>query len=236
MNTPPLNGPHLAGPAGTPRARALGIGFGGIPGRWNAVTDVAGVEVGYRTIIAGESVRTGVTAICPRGRAGALDPVAAGYFAQNGNGELTGAAWIEESGTFSLPVAITNTHAVGIAHAGIISWAVRRYPALGEDWALPVAARDLGRLSQRHQRAPRHRAGLHRGAGRRVRRGAGRGAGRRRHRDDLLRLQGRQRDRVPDRAARGQRLYGGRVRAGQLRPPGRAHPGRGAAGRDARRR
>ncbi len=140
MKTLPPNDPHLAGPAGTPRARALGIEFGGTPGRWNAITDVAGVEVGYQTIIAGESVRTGVTAICPRGRAGALDPVAAGYFAQNGNGELTGAAWIEESGTFSLPVAITNTHAVGIAHAGIIGWAVQRYPDLGDDWALPVAA------------------------------------------------------------------------------------------------
>ncbi len=138
--TPPPNDPHLVTPTGTPRARALGIGFGGTPGRWNAITDVTGVEVGYRTIIAGGSARTGVTAIHPRGRAGALDPVAAGYFAQNGNGELTGAAWIEESGTLRLPVAITSTHAVGIAHAGIIGWAVRRYPELGDDWVLPVAA------------------------------------------------------------------------------------------------
>ncbi|HUY50056.1 MAG TPA: P1 family peptidase [Streptosporangiaceae bacterium] len=132
--------PHLATPSGRPRARALGIPFGGTPGQWNAITDVPGVEVGYRTIISGDSVRTGVTALHPRGRAGALDPVAAGFFAQNGNGEMTGAAWMGESGTFSLPVAITNTHAVGIAHAGIIAWALRHHPELGDDWALPVAA------------------------------------------------------------------------------------------------
>jgi len=134
------NAPYLVTPAGTPRARALGVPFGGAPGRWNAITDVPGVEVGYRSIIRGESARTGVTAIHPRGRGGALDPVAAGYAAQNGNGEMTGAAWIEESGTTSLPIALTNTHAVGIAHAGIIAWAVRSYPELGDNWSLPVAA------------------------------------------------------------------------------------------------
>jgi L-aminopeptidase/D-esterase-like protein len=139
VQNPQLNGPFLVTPAGTPRARALGIPFGGTPGQWNAITDVPGVEVGYQTIIAGDSVRTGVTGIHPRGRAGSLDPLAAGFFSQNGNGEMTGASWVEESGTCSLPIAITNTHAVGIAHAGIIAWAVRSFPELGDDWALPVA-------------------------------------------------------------------------------------------------
>jgi aryl-alcohol dehydrogenase-like predicted oxidoreductase/L-aminopeptidase/D-esterase-like protein len=135
-----LNGAHRASPAGTPRARALGIPFGGTPGPWNAITDVPGVEVGYQTIIRGETARTGVTGIHPRGRGGAVDPLAAGYTSQNGNGEMTGAAWVEESGTTSLPIALTNTHAVGIAHAGIIAWAVRHYPELGGNWSLPVAA------------------------------------------------------------------------------------------------
>ena len=133
-------GPHAATPAGKPRARALGIPFGGSPGRWNAITDVPGVQVGYTTLIQGDSVRTGVTAIHPRGPAGAADPVAAGFFSQNGNGEMTGVSWIEESGTFSLPIAITNTHAVGIAHAAIVAWTERHHAELGDDWSLPVAA------------------------------------------------------------------------------------------------
>jgi L-aminopeptidase/D-esterase-like protein len=131
---------HAATPAGKPRARSLGIPLAGTPGRWNAITDVPGVEVGYTTLIEGESVRTGVTAIHPRGRGGAGDPVAAGYFSQNGNGEMTGVSWIGESGSFSGPVAITNTHAVGTAHAGIIAWTVKHHPRLAEAWLLPVAA------------------------------------------------------------------------------------------------
>jgi len=132
--------PHLATPGGKPRARALGLEFGGRPGRWNAITDVPGVEVGYVTLIEGDAVRTGVTAIHPRGPAGTADPVAAGFHAQNGNGEMTGVAWINESGTFNGPIAITNTHAVGVAHAGIIAWTVRHYPDVAEVWLLPVAA------------------------------------------------------------------------------------------------
>jgi D-aminopeptidase len=135
-----LPGPHAATPSGKPRARSLGIPFGGTPGRWNAITDVPGVEVGYTTLIHGTSVRTGVTAIHPRGAAGARDPVAAGFFSQNGNGEMTGVSWIQESGTFSGPVAITNTHAVGVAHAAIVAWAVRRHPAVADAWLLPVVA------------------------------------------------------------------------------------------------
>src|SRR5262245_35125825 len=115
-----LSRTHAATPAGKPRARSLGIPLGGTPGRWNAITDVPGVQVGYATLIQGESVRTGVTAIHPRGKDGAGEPVAAGFFSQNGNGEMTGVSWIGESGNFSGPVAITNTHAVGVAHAAII--------------------------------------------------------------------------------------------------------------------
>lgn len=132
--------PHMATPSGRPRARSLGIPFGGTPGRWNAITDVPGVHVGYTTLIRGESVRTGVTAIFPRGADGVGDPVAAGFFSQNGNGEMTGTSWITESGTFAGPVAITNTHAIGMAHAAIIAWTVRHYPALADAWLLPVAA------------------------------------------------------------------------------------------------
>jgi L-aminopeptidase/D-esterase-like protein len=132
--------PHRTTPAGQPRARALGIPFGGRPGRWNAITDVPGVEVGYTTLIEGSTVRTGVTAIHPRGPAGTGDPVAAGFHSQNGNGEMTGVSWINESGTFDGPVAITNTHAVGVAHAGIIAWTVTHHPVVAEVWLLPVAA------------------------------------------------------------------------------------------------
>jgi L-aminopeptidase/D-esterase-like protein len=131
---------HLATPAGQPRARALGLLFAGRPGRWNAITDVPGVEVGYVTLIEGDRVRTGVTAIHPRGPAGTGDPVAAGFHSQNGNGEMTGVSWINESGTFTGPVAITNTHAVGVAHAGIVAWTIRHYPEVADAWLLPVAA------------------------------------------------------------------------------------------------
>jgi D-aminopeptidase len=137
---PGPDGPHVATPSGKPRARSLGIPFAGTPGRWNAITDVPGVEVGYATLIRGTSVRTGVTAIHPRGAAGAADPVIAGFFAQNGNGEMTGVSWIQESGTFAGPVAITNTHAVGVAHAAIVAWAVRHHPRLAGSWLLPVVA------------------------------------------------------------------------------------------------
>jgi D-aminopeptidase len=130
--------PQAATPAGKPRARSLGIPFGGQPGRWNSITDVPGVEVGYATLIQGQSVRTGVTAIHPRGRAGAEDPVTAGFFSQNGNGEMTGVSWIEESGTFAGPVGITNTHAVGIVHAAILAWTVANHPQAADTWLLPV--------------------------------------------------------------------------------------------------
>jgi L-aminopeptidase/D-esterase-like protein len=137
--TPMQNDPQLTTPSGKPRARSLGIPFGGTPGRWNAITDVPGVEVGYTTLIEGDAVRTGVTGIHPRGKNGAGDPVAAGYHSQNGNGEMTGTSWIREAGSFSGPVAITNTHAVGVAHAGIVAWTVKHQPMLANAWLLPVA-------------------------------------------------------------------------------------------------
>jgi L-aminopeptidase/D-esterase-like protein len=132
--------PHRTTPGGKPRARALGIPFGGRPGPNNAITDVPGVEVGYLTLIEGDNVRTGVTAIHPRGPGGTGDPVAAGFHNQNGNGEMTGVSWISESGTFDGPVAITNTYAVGVAHAGIVAWTVRHHPEMAEGWLLAVAA------------------------------------------------------------------------------------------------
>lgn len=139
MNEPAMTEPPMTTPSGKPRARSLGIPFGGRPGRWNAITDVPGLEVGYTTLISGDDVRTGVTAIHPRGAAGAGDPVVAGYHSQNGNGEMTGTSWIREAGSFSGPVAITNTHAVGIAHAGIVAWTVKHHPKLAGAWLLPVA-------------------------------------------------------------------------------------------------
>jgi L-aminopeptidase/D-esterase-like protein len=132
-----------------PRARDLGVPFDGTPGPLNAITDVAGVEVGHSTIIRGEGklevgkgpVRTGVTAILPRGRK-SDDLVFAGWFSLNGNGEMTGTTWVEESGFMEGPVVITNTHSVGVARDATIAWHVRRgrmHPAAGF-WSLPVVA------------------------------------------------------------------------------------------------
>lgn len=132
--------PHAATPSGKPRARSLGIPLRGQPGCWNAITDVPGLEVGYVTLISGDDVRTGVTAIHPRGKEHPGDPVAAGFHSQNGNGEMTGVSWIAESGTFSGPMVITNTHAVGVGHAGIIAWTHAHHPGLTRAWLMPVAA------------------------------------------------------------------------------------------------
>ncbi|MGC9156403.1 MAG: P1 family peptidase [Ferrimicrobium sp.] len=123
---------------GRPRARALGFEFDGVPGATNSLTDVPGVEVGVKTIITGDSVRTGVTAIHPRGKGQVTDPIAAGFHSQNGNGEMTGVSWISESGTFAGPVVITNTHAVGVGHAGVVAWTVKHHRDAAEVWLLPV--------------------------------------------------------------------------------------------------
>ncbi|MGW4843338.1 DmpA family aminopeptidase [Nocardia brasiliensis] len=124
----------------TLRARAHGLEFTGVPGQFNAITDVPGVEVGYTTLIRGDDVRTGVTAILPRGRDGVFLPCAAGWYSLNGNGEMTGTTFLSETGALSLPVLVTNTHAVGTCHRGIIDWLVGAFPDPPDDWALPVVA------------------------------------------------------------------------------------------------
>lgn len=134
-----------------PRARDLGIPLQGDPGKHNAITDVAGVEVGFSTLISGEGelvvgkgpVRSGVTAILPRGKT--YDPVFAGWYTLNGNGEMTGTTWVEESGFLEGPVMITNTHSVGVVRDAVIAWQHKNkhYDALNNRdifWALPVVA------------------------------------------------------------------------------------------------
>lgn len=129
-----------------PRARALGVPFDGAPGPLNAITDVSGVEVGHSTIIQGEGalrvgmgpVRTGVTAIWPTGRQ-SPEPVLAAWFSLNGNGEMTGTAWVEESGMLEGPIAITNTHSVGVVRDAIIKWQAQ-HGQMRQPWSLPVVA------------------------------------------------------------------------------------------------
>jgi D-aminopeptidase len=132
------------------RARDLGIPFDGTPGQFNAITDVTGVEVGYTTLISGQGklvvgkgpVRTGVTAIIPRGHDSLNDSVYAGVFSLNGNGEMTGTAWVEESGFLEGPIVITNTHSVGVARDAVIAWRIKHGAAdtSGYWWSLPVVA------------------------------------------------------------------------------------------------
>jgi D-aminopeptidase len=132
-----------------PRARDLGVPFDGTPGRYNAITDVNGVEVGHTTLIAGEGklvvgkgpVRTGVTAILPRGKTN-NDAVFSGWFSLNGNGEMTGTTWVDDSGFLNGPVMITNTHSVGVVRDAVIAWKVKHgSPDMeGYWWSLPVVA------------------------------------------------------------------------------------------------
>ena len=134
-------------PSAKPRARDLGLSaaIGGTPGSLDAITDVAGVEVGHTTLISGSGklvvgtgpVRTGVTVIHPRGKTNP-DPVMAAWFTLNGNGEMTGTTWIQESGFLEGPIAITNTHSVGVVRDAILQWQVSR-PGL-QPWGLPVVA------------------------------------------------------------------------------------------------
>jgi len=144
---PPLPEPATSKPL---RARDLGVPFDGTPGPLNAITDIGGVEVGYTTLVSGEGklevgkgpVRTGVTAVIPRGHDSLNDPVYAGVFSLNGNGEMTGTAWIEESGFLEGPIVITNTHSVGVARDAAIAWRVKHGAAdnTGYWWSLPVVA------------------------------------------------------------------------------------------------
>ncbi len=128
-----------------PRARDLGVPFEGTPGPLDAITDIAGVAVGQTTLIAGGNVRTGVTAIWPRGKQ-SDDPAFGGWFSLNGNGEMTGTAWVDESGFVDGPVMITNTHSVGMVRDSYIHWQVAngRKPGTnsfgGSFWSLPIVA------------------------------------------------------------------------------------------------
>ncbi len=132
-----------------PRARDLGVPFDGTPGLNNAITDIKGVEVGHTTLISGSGklvvgqgpVRTGVTAVLPRGK-DSTDPVFGAWFTLNGNGEMTGTTWLEDSGFLDGPVMITNTHSVGVVRDAVIAWRVKKAPPdqNGYDWSLPVVA------------------------------------------------------------------------------------------------
>ena len=121
-----------------PRARDLGIPLEGTPGPYNAITDISNVEVGFATVIEGDSVRTGVTSIHPRGKA-IHDPVFGGVFSFNGNGEMTGAAWVNEGGFVEGPICLTNTHSVGLVHDAVIAWELKNN-AMFQKWSLPVVA------------------------------------------------------------------------------------------------
>jgi L-aminopeptidase/D-esterase-like protein len=132
-----------------PRARDLGVPFDGTPGAHNAITDVKGVEVGHTTLISGNGrlkvgegpVRTGVTAIHPRGK-DSNDAVFGAWFTLNGNGEMTGTTWLEDSGFLNGPIMITNTHSVGVVRDAVIAWKVKRGAPDSEGywWSLPVVA------------------------------------------------------------------------------------------------
>jgi D-aminopeptidase len=133
-----------------PRARDLGVPFDGTPGALNTITDVAGITVGQTTLVSGEGklqigkgpVRTGVTAVLPRGKDSMSNPVFAGWWSLNGNGEMTGTTWVEESGFLEGPVMITNTHSVGVVRDAVIQWRVAhgQPDPTGYWWSLPVVA------------------------------------------------------------------------------------------------
>ena len=127
-----------------PRARDLGLPFPGIPGPFNAITDVAGLTVGFKTLVdQARHMRTGVTAIVPRMDAGHPEPVRAGQATLNGNGEMTGSHWINDGGYFLGPILITNTHGIGACHTGATRWMIDRYSdhfRNGIAWAMPVVA------------------------------------------------------------------------------------------------
>jgi D-aminopeptidase len=154
----------------SPRARALGIPFDGTPGPLNAITDVAGVTVGHETIVQdladNKAVRTGVTAVLPRGVISNDQPVFGAWFTLNGNGEMTGTTWLEESGFLEGPVMITNTHSVGTVHQATIQWRIDQgaADASGYWWSLPVVAETwdgyLNDINGFHVKAEHARAAL----------------------------------------------------------------------------
>ena len=137
--------------SGKPRARDLGLPFDGVTGKFNAITDVAGVEIGFTTLIEGEGavkvgkgpIRTGVSVILPRGKRDTPSPIWAGQYTLNGNGEMTGTHWIHEAGYFISPICITNTHSVGMVHHATVGWMIDQYSGFfinEHAWAMPVVA------------------------------------------------------------------------------------------------
>jgi L-aminopeptidase/D-esterase-like protein len=151
LAVPVVKSPAQSSPTAVskPRARDLGVPFDGTPGAFNAITDVKGVEVGHTTLISGSGklkvgegpVRTGVTAVLPRGK-DSQDPVFGAWFTLNGNGEMTGTTWLDDSGFLDGPVMITNTHSVGGVRDAVIAWRVKKAgpDQNGYDWSLPVVA------------------------------------------------------------------------------------------------
>ena len=205
------------------RARDVGIPFEGETGPLNAITDVAGVTVGHETIIRdlpeNRAVRTGVTAILPRGRDSMQTKVYAGWSPLNGNGEMTGTTWVEEGGFIEGPVMITNTHSVGAVHEGVIQWRVAQDGAddTGYYWSVPLVGETwdgyLNDINGFHVRPAHAGAALDKASG-------GTGGGRqrrRRHRNDLFRFQVRYRYLVADRNRGRGKLYRGRFGASQFR-------------------
>ena len=179
------------------RLRDLGITTGTLPtGQWNAITDVPGVRVGYTTLIRDEPavIRTGVTAIWPRGPELWTDAVFAGIHSFNGNGEMTGWAWIAEQGLLASPICITNTHCVGVVRDAICALAVRDKVPM--PWLLAGRGGNPRRLAERCRDIPGHRRTCVRRAGRRRFRADRGGQCGRRHRHDLPRVQGRHRNRL----------------------------------------
>jgi D-aminopeptidase len=193
-----------------PRARDLGVPFSGTSGALNAITDVAGVEVGHATLISGEGklvrgsgpVRTGVTVVSPD-KIGEANRFYGAFYAQNGNGEMTGTTWLEESGMLEGAVFITNTHAVGTVRDAYIAWQVQHAPPpnparFGETvFSLPIVAEtwdgylnDIYGFHVKPEHVTSHRECE-------ARRPASRGQRRRWHRHGLLRIQGRHRHIVP---------------------------------------
>ena len=201
------------------------MSLSGKPGLLNAITDVPGVEVGEITLIEGDGplrvgsgpVRTGVTAILPRGRSGVGQPCAAGWYSLNGNGEMTGTTWIEESGAFNLPIVLSNTHAVGACHTGVTAWVNKVDPQLARQWLLPVCAETwdgyLNDINGAHVRPEHAEAALDAAAPGPVAEGSVGGG----HGDELLRVQGWQWHRLASGGVRLARLHRRGLRAGELR-------------------
>lgn len=146
-----MTDPHRHTPGGQTRARGADVPFVGQPGRWNAITDVGEVEVGYCSIIQGDGplvvgqgpIRTGVTAIFPHGRARPSNAAYAGYFSMSGNGEMSGAAFVEERGRFDGPITLTNSHSCGLARDVTAKWLFEQHrpgEKLDQPFYLPIAA------------------------------------------------------------------------------------------------